>query len=552
MKQKNFYFLGLLLISVIIINSCVGGGGGGGDDEENFPVNYPDYLGDYIVLSWNDLGIHCLDKDFSVFSILPPYNTLHAQVIRRGGEPQILNDTVVNVFYQAQADADGTINTTSVGKTNFWDYVRPLFNVSLPPDVGLKNYPTQSYTPVGMEFDLKYNFFKAEGIPTAPYDDNGNFDPYPLAKITATDKNGNLLASATAVIPVSDEMSCITCHASNSGNSEALPKNPANHLDPEIDYRLNILLKHDDNEETKITQAMLDELKAQGYNYQASLYQTQQDGTPILCAACHKSNALGTNGVSGVPPLTQAIHSSHALPVQNTGKTGTDACYLCHPGTKTQCLRGAMGSNGIACQNCHGDMAQVDDINREGWLDMPNCQSCHQQGQRYTSVFDSNGNPRPILDDRFATNPDTPLPGKSLYRLSKGHGGLQCEACHGPTHAIYPSREPKDNQHIVALQGYKGELRECWVCHSNQVPLTSNGGPHGLHTIGQAWVNAHGDIVERNGSTSCAYCHGSDYRGTPLSEIKTTKTFATEWGNKTFTAGHQVSCYDCHNGPNGD
>jgi hypothetical protein len=48
------------------------------------------------VFAFNDLGMHCLDKDFSVFSILPPFNVLHAQVVRKGvsgSKPQILNDT---------------------------------------------------------------------------------------------------------------------------------------------------------------------------------------------------------------------------------------------------------------------------------------------------------------------------------------------------------------------------------------------------------------------------------------------------------------------------
>ena len=34
----------------------------------------------YKVLGWNDLGMHCMDSDYSVFSILPPFNNLHAQV----------------------------------------------------------------------------------------------------------------------------------------------------------------------------------------------------------------------------------------------------------------------------------------------------------------------------------------------------------------------------------------------------------------------------------------------------------------------------------------
>jgi hypothetical protein len=35
--------------------------------------------------------------------------------------------------------------------------------------------------------------------------------------------------------------------------------------------------------------------------------------------------------------------------------------------------------------------------------------------------------------------------------------------------------------------------------------------------------------------------------------LLTTKTFTVDdGGTKTLTAGHQVSCYDCHNGPTGN
>ena len=32
----------------------------------------------YKVVAANDLGMHCVDADFSVFSILPPYNVVNA------------------------------------------------------------------------------------------------------------------------------------------------------------------------------------------------------------------------------------------------------------------------------------------------------------------------------------------------------------------------------------------------------------------------------------------------------------------------------------------
>jgi len=33
------------------------------------------------ILGWNNLGMHCVDNDYPVFSILPPYNTINVQLI---------------------------------------------------------------------------------------------------------------------------------------------------------------------------------------------------------------------------------------------------------------------------------------------------------------------------------------------------------------------------------------------------------------------------------------------------------------------------------------
>ena len=47
-------------------------------------------LNGYALLAWNDLGMHCIDgKDYSVFSILPPYNNLHAQLVNKTTGKQV-------------------------------------------------------------------------------------------------------------------------------------------------------------------------------------------------------------------------------------------------------------------------------------------------------------------------------------------------------------------------------------------------------------------------------------------------------------------------------
>ena len=68
------------------------------------------------LLGWNNLGMHCMDSDYSVFSILPPYNTIEAQLIVNG--KLIKDGTGYTLTYQAVADPTGSFNSTAVGKGN--------------------------------------------------------------------------------------------------------------------------------------------------------------------------------------------------------------------------------------------------------------------------------------------------------------------------------------------------------------------------------------------------------------------------------------------------
>lgn len=523
-----------------------GGGNSGGG-------NPPPQTGAYVVAAWSELGMHCMDgKDYSVFAVLPPYNTIHAQVIRRSEPPAVVSSGIT-VTYEAVADASGSINTSSSGKTNFWDFVNTLFLKSPAPDTGLPGTAVQSRIAQAMTFNASLGSWEAVGIPTVPYDDAGRRNPYPMAKIVAKDGSGNVLATATVVLAVSDEMSCSNCHASGSDAAAQPAAGWENNPDPAKDTKFNILKKHDDR--WNIT-GYLNALQTAGYTYQSSLYQTAQSGTPVLCAACHSTNALGAPGVAGVNPLTADMHTLHG-PLVNpaTGTTldnassPTGSCYLCHPGQQTKCQRGAM--NKVACYDCHGNLTKVGSATRQGWLDLPACQMCHNGSARYLTTFDANGNWRVTSDTTFATSLNKPLTGKNLYRYSSGHGNLYCSGCHGSQHAEYPTLQANDNVYSTNLQGHTGKIAECDVCHTT-VPTTLNGGPHGMHNIDQTWVDQHHQYAEGGGSAQCAYCHGASYTGSALSATAASRTFTVEdGGSASFAAGHQVSCYDCHNGPGG-
>ena len=528
--------------------------------------------GGWTIIGWNNLGMHCMDADYSVMSILPPYNTLEAQVLDPTGH-LVSPSSGVNVTFEAVADPSGSINSTSIGKTDFWSYAQSLFGLlqPLPPDTGLAgmSMPGTANAPQALAFDVTTAAWTGEGIPATPYDDAGHKNTYPLFRVTARDTTGTVLATSDIVVPVSDEMSCTTCHASNS-DADAEPLEGWVHdPDPQRDYRLNAIRLHDDRQSGNPDYAA--ELVGVGYDA-GGLYATvTQLGKPVLCAVCHASNALGTVGVAGVAQLTTSMHRLHANVIDPVSGMSLDnennrsACYTCHPGSTTKCLRGVMG-NAVAadgtlemqCQSCHGAMHSVGAQGRAGWLDEPTCQNCHtgtalnNNGEiRYTNVYDTNGQRRVAVDATFATTPDVPMQGFSLYRFSTGHGGLQCEACHGSTHAEFPSSHINDNLQSIALQGHAGTLVECATCHGNS-PNTVNGGPHGMHPLGAGWVSDHPDAVEGGGGAACRTCHGTDYRGSVLSYSKGDRVFSTRYGTRRFWTGFQIGCYACHNGPNTD
>ena len=527
----------------------------------------------YTVVGWNNLGMHCMDADYAVFSILPPYNTVNAQLIDPNGH-LVTNIAGLTLTYQAVTDPLGSINTTSAGKTNFWQFLMPLFGISLPVDVGLPVPGPNSFTMPGtnnvpqlMNFEPAAQWFAAYGIPLTPYDDTFSKNPYPMMRLVAR-SGGNVVGTLDVVAPVSDEMDCRACHGSGSGDAAKPAVGWVNNANPQLDYRLNILLLHDEKQAND--PAFHSALAANHFDPNGLYATATAGGHPVLCASCHLSEALPGSGLQGIQPLTQSVHALHAKVIDPTNGLTLDSslnrsgCYRCHPGSETRCLRGAMGSAvaldgsmAMQCQSCHGSMSAVGAATRTGWLDEPNCQACHSgtatnnSGQiRFTSAFDSPGHMRVPANATFATNPDTPAAGKSLFRFSRGHGGLYCEACHGSTHAEFPSSHGNDNVQSIQHQGHIGVLVECDACHTGQ-PNTVNGGPHGMHPLGQSWVSRHSDVVESSGAAQCQACHGADYRGTVLSRSQADRTISA-FGTKNFWRGFQIGCYTCHNGPNSE
>jgi hypothetical protein len=268
-------------------------------------------------------------------------------------------------------------------------------------------------------------------------------------------------------------------------------------------------------------------------------------------------------------PIRKQNASANGFPQAQTGQSLEqyvlqETCYQCHPGKRAQCLRGAMASGGVVCQDCHGEMADVGhDFTSGGsrvpWASQPKCQSCHtgdaktknhpsgalvaDDGIRLLQAYVNDANsPIASPNSRFAEN-------ESLYRLSgnknnqtstQGHGGVMCEGCHGSTHAIWPNENFNANDNVAAiqLQGHTGTITECRTCHTESLRLSQKG-PHGMHDVSPVsnnngeldrnirrtyWNREHEDVSR----SSCKSCHGNDGLGTVLSKTAADRTLACD------------------------
>ena len=529
--------------------------------------------------------------------------------------------------------------------------VRQKFNLFVENQPFFVNFPF-GYT----AHDVSW--FEAAGIPLAAFDDSGLENPYPLMRVQARNtSNGQVLATVDTVTPISGEANCQGCHGAtdDGGNGAATASltEVANAFDDDPQYGqvpqavsieyasdINILRLHDQKHSTDL-----------------------ENSTPVVCQTCHYTPALdlaqvGPRGLEndetpGNPSngrdqvknksMSNVMHSHHATvedtdgnllfpempaPVDSNGNL-RDAvaadnvlqktCYQCHPGNRTNCLRGAMSNGGMLCQDCHGDMAQVgDDFSRNvssstpgafelagdfyqphsstprvPWANEPGCGSCHT-GDALTNKHGDTGtigSPKdnirlmqaylstdskatPIVPDnkRFAENvveSGDAAGNPKLYRVSTGHEGVFCEACHGATHAIWPNINPNANDNVTAmqLQGHTGTITECTTCHSSSFNiddfkgnLDSNGwmkGPHGMHPVGTAmWNEKHKEAREGAPAGICASCHGSDGLGTVLSRTAATRVFecknedgtlcGPDQKTVTIAKGTPVGCVECH------
>jgi mono/diheme cytochrome c family protein len=411
---------------------------------------------EYVLLAWNNLGMHCISDSDPFWILLPPANDLFAQLVRKGQRPEIITEGV-ELHYRVEKGFENP-----AGHVRFWEFSESLLGKPLPKNIGVSGNPV---TGGKMELNDHLWAFEATLVPVVPYPEDGSFNPYPLYTIEAVDQEtGQVLAATRIVAPTSTEMGCKNCHGGSwrvAGVAGFTDETAADIL--EVHDRIN----------------------------RTDLLEKARTGKPKLCQSCHADPVLGTKGEPGVPSFPAAIHGWHANYLTDRG---TEACFKCHPSSATGptgCLRGVHAGLGLDCIRCHGTLedhalslliyekqqgknvdklmrhlaprtvSSLKEINpRIPWINEPDCLNCHVDFEP------------PASREVSGFNQWTENAG-SLFRLRTCEMGLMCESCHGATHANYPATniygKNRDNIPPMQYQGNNlpiGAEMNCRLCHT--------------------------------------------------------------------------------------
>lgn len=418
---------------------------------------------EYALAAWSDKGMHVFSDSARIMTVTPPGVNVYAQLIRRGDSPELVTEDVT-LTYKVETGFEKPEK-----HLRFWEFLIPTFHLAREPGQGM----TENYVAGEMTLNDEMRVYSASMAPTAPYPDQGGYDPYPLFTVEARDSaSGQLLASTRVVGPASTEMGCKNCHA---GGWKAPEGNPVTGVSDET--AMAILKSHDRISKT-------------------SLYKEAMRGHPLPCQKCHAVVGGRYEGDEKLLSLSASIHGFHAnyLPKQSA-----EACGLCHPSNPqgaTRGFRGVHAAKGLNCTQCHGTLedmavgllkheaeggkkgavtllsaltggmgAAVEEIAPRSARTMaPDCGACHD--------FET----KPA-GDASAFNAWADASEDALFTQRRDEmDAVMCQACHGAPHALYPARnaygETLDVIQPLQYQGVAGVLGtdgKCLVCHTEEM-----------------------------------------------------------------------------------
>ena len=470
-----------------------GGGSSGGGGSTGGGNTSPSR--DIVVIATNDLGMHCTCPTAETFVVLPPFNTLRAQVFERKGEnPDVLSDpSDIRVEYRIVENTDASLKNDPYFK-GWIEFGPKLFPGSQFLGNDGRIHGLTGATLSG-KMEAKKGWWEVTGVPAFPaLDPNGvendpidpvngaKRNPYLTAVVDVYDQNSNeLLASTSTVVPVAFG-GCCNCHL-QVAKDHGRPGTPRDSF--EVMGQL-----HQQN----------------GSGIDISKIDPDGDGIggPIRCSQCHLDPAMGETTPPGIPgyktsdkTFSEVVHKFHAesSAVAKYDPDIAKNCYQCHPGNGVNCFRGQHKTKGLWCTDCHGDLNQRIARNqlKKPWSaeTLPKCEDCHYntaEGSGYQHVFGGS------------------------FLNSMGHEGkVLCSTCHGTPHGLSPSTLAKENDQNQRLQGDPRAIGKCDVCHngkSNIWMVPPHKGTPGYSGGGSGGGTGGTIDVATELATTCLKCHG--------------------------------------------
>jgi hypothetical protein len=493
-------------------------------------------LANFNILAINDLGMHCGDLDHRVVSILPPFNVIHALVIKKGTsstDPAILTSSSVNTVYSAASNFyDPALQnpvTTSVYKTNFWD-VNAATGNSIAYDAYDAFYPPNILSPSVMTVDSGLPFPDLEKL-------------YPLA-------GSSTLEAAQQKLPgISGAYSANAPQSFNLFNTDfpffvnfpfgyrasgvnwfaadGIPMTPYDDFGRENAFPLMRI------------QAVTANTSLTGQSGQ--LVATVDTVAPVsaeaTCYLCHTSAADGGNGQAACLPgydancltagslrsataftVVKASQdpSSGTIPSNVSREWAADKNILALHDAKNATR--LVGSNGpVVCQKCHYspalDLAQVGPLGstdpsangREQTTHSSNSNALHSFHSQFTDLFATmvppNNSQRmtggvPVINTYVQTTLNN-----SCYRCHPGlttkclrgamyNGGLVCQDCHGNMQQIgndfssnFSASTPYPGGADMSLRVPWAHEPACGACHSGDAMSNLSSDPNVIKSI---------------------------------------------------------------------
>ena len=445
---------------------------------------------DVIVMASNDLGMHCACPGAQYMLLLPPFNTLRAQVIERdvnnerSGTPLVLADpSDIRVEYNIVENDDDFLKTQDTYYPT-WIQMMPRygFGPAIDPADGKIQGLTGSKLAGEMEAEPE-GWWEAVGVPAFPDESNASSsqekimidplggpdrNPYLTGNIKVIEQaSGALLAETNITVPVSFG-GCCDCHLDLAENT------PGYGRDPESSFQLMGFLHSRDSGINFADPTVLNPDRAT----EIAEGEPVTPG-PVRCSVCHWDPAMGesaapggyVHATTGAPlPTSQYSFSDvlHRWHVENSTVLSYDPdlatdCYQCHPSNEVNCYRGqhtlqtiGQDNHAVWCTDCHGDLYQRV---AEGQMDnpwseatLPKCQDCHNGTGENGSL--------------------SAFGGSFLKSMAHKSNAILCSTCHGSPHSLNPSTLAKDNQQNVDLQeAFVGQqqgahaIGVCDVCH---------------------------------------------------------------------------------------